>query len=145
MPSHPVPGTQTNPKEHPKADDKEPSDAPSDVSFKKDEYTIALLLPFESNKVYISDLAKETSYYFPQETQLAVEYYQGAMMALDSLQKMGLKSKVFVYDVGLDTIAFKNVLRKPEMKNTDLLIGPVSNRSLKIASQFSLKNKVTLV
>ncbi len=145
LPSHPVPGTQTNPKEHPKADDKAPSDAPSDVSFKKDEYTIALLLPFESNKVYISDLAKGTSYYFPQETQLAVEYYQGAMMALDSLQKMGLKSKVFVYDVGLDTIAFKNVLRKPEMKNTDLLIGPVSNRSLKIASQFSLKNKVTLV
>ncbi|MBA2407485.1 MAG: amino acid ABC transporter substrate-binding protein [Chitinophagales bacterium] len=145
LPQHPGPGTQTHPKEQPKADDKEPSGAPSAINYKKDEYTIALLLPFESNKVYIADLTEESSYYFPQESQLAVEYYQGALLALDSLQKMGLKSKILVYDVGMDTSALRNVLRKPEMKNADLLIGPVSNSSLKIASQFSLKNKVTLV
>src|SRR5438105_2332401 len=69
---------------------------------KKGPYTIAMLLPFENNKVYVNDLMEAASYSFPQESQLAVEYYQGATIALDSLSRKGLKATVLVTDAGSD-------------------------------------------
>jgi ABC-type branched-subunit amino acid transport system substrate-binding protein len=111
---------------------------------KKEEYNIGLLLPFQSQKVHLTDL-KESDYFFPEETQLAVEYYQGAMLALDSLRQAGLKARLMIYDVNSDSLQTTRVLSKPELKQADLLIGPVSTSGLKIASGFALKNKIFLV
>src|SRR6185295_17669441 len=61
---------------------------PENSLVKKNEYTIALLLPFHAGRVYVEDL-NGGDYFFPDETQVAVEYYQGALLALDSLSKIG--------------------------------------------------------
>ncbi|MEO6168249.1 MAG: hypothetical protein ABIO46_03160 [Chitinophagales bacterium] len=111
----------------------------------KNEYTIAMLLPFQGSKVFITDLNESSEYYFPEESQLAAEYYQGAMIALDTLKKMGLKAKMVVYDVGMDTTQLKKRLLEPDLKSADLIIGPVGNSSLKITCEFSMKNKIWLV
>lgn len=112
---------------------------------KKEEYTIALLLPFQSSKISLDDLMDVSGYYFPEESQLAVEYYQGAMIALDSLEQSGLNVRLLAYDVGLDTLQLKAILRKPELKEADLIIGPVGIGNMKIAAGFSLENKIYLV
>ncbi|HUM47111.1 MAG TPA: hypothetical protein PLD84_09290, partial [Chitinophagales bacterium] len=104
-----------------------------------------MLLPFQSSKVFITDLSESSSYYFPEESQLAAEYYQGALIALDSLKRMGLKTKISVYDVGMDSMQLKKTLLEPGLKNADLIIGPVGNSSLKITCQFSISNKIWLV
>jgi ABC-type branched-subunit amino acid transport system substrate-binding protein len=127
----------------PKGEITEPVPSPS--ASKKNEYTIALLLPFESKKVYITDLMEASSYYFPEESQLSAEYLNGAMIALDSLKKLGMKTRLLVYDVGIDSSLIKSTLQKPELKKADLIIGPVGNNSLKLVSQFSMSNKIWLV
>ena len=116
----------------------------SGVSKHENEFTIGLLLPFLGSKVYINDLS-QSSYFFPEESQLAVEYYQGAMLAIDSLQHLGLRVKVLVCDVGSDTMVLKTRLLNPELKKADLLIGPVNITGLKLAADFSLKNNIYLV
>ncbi|MGB3073957.1 MAG: ABC transporter substrate-binding protein [Chitinophagales bacterium] len=122
-----------------------PVTIPDKKPYKKTSYTIAMLLPFGSSKAYISNLDEPGGYNFPEESQLAAEYYQGALMALDSLQQLGLNVKLLVHDVGLDTIQLKKNLMAPDLISADLIIGPVGNSNLKIACDFSLSHKIWLV
>ncbi len=107
-------------------------------------YTIALLLPFNSQKVFVRDL-QQSDFYFPDESQIAVEFYQGAMLALDSLKQMGLNATVLVYDVGNDSVTVNNVLAKPQLKDANLIIGPLSGYALKATTAFSFNEHIPLV
>ena len=106
--------------------------------------TIAFLLPFNSQKVFINDLT-QSNFFFPNETQLAVEYYQGALLALDSLKKGGLNASVFVMDTGNDSTSVKAALAKRPLKNADLIFGPFSGYGLREAYAFAGSNHTFIV
>src|SRR5690606_10202009 len=55
----------------------------------KDEYRVAILLPFMLNK---------GAGYSEIVSNMSAEFLMGAQMAIDSLEKAGLKAKVYVYD-----------------------------------------------
>jgi ABC-type branched-subunit amino acid transport system substrate-binding protein len=112
---------------------------------KKGPYTIAMLLPFQNNKVYVNDLMETASYSFPQESQLAVEYYQGATIALDSLGRKGLKATVLVADAGTDSVQLRSALKNPQLKDANFIIGPVSPAGLNLVADFAKTNQVYLV
>ena len=80
---------------------------------KKEEYNIALMLPFylEGGEAGFKDVA--------------TEFYMGVELAIDSLEKMGFKAKLYVYDAKNDSAAIMNLLKKPEMKQMDLVFGPL--------------------
>ena len=103
---------------------------------KKTNYKIAILLPFflekgENNSDYISTLA--------------TEFYMGAKLAIDSLEKMGLEAQVFVYDSKTDTISIKKILEKPEFATMDLVFGPLSPDNVDIVAKWCKLNKVRMV
>ena len=103
---------------------------------KKDEYNIALLLPFFLDKgqgysQYVSDLS--------------TEFYMGAQLAIDSLSKLGLKAKVFVYDSQNDSVTIKNVLKKPEFASMDMVIGPLFPDKMGIVAKWCKEKKVKFV
>jgi LysM repeat protein len=103
---------------------------------KKKHYNIALLLPFfldkgENNSDYISTVA--------------TEFYMGAKLAIDSLEKMGLEAKVFVYDSKTDTISIKKILEKAEFSEMDLVFGPLSPDNVDIVARWCKANKVRMI
>jgi LysM repeat protein len=103
---------------------------------KKTNYKIAILLPFflvkgEYNSEYISTLA--------------TEFYMGAKLAIDSLEKMGLDAQVFVYDSKTDTISIKKILEKPEFSKMDLVFGPLSPDNVDIVARWCKVNKVRMI
>ena len=103
---------------------------------KKTNYKIAILLPFfleksENNSDYISTLA--------------TEFYMGAKLAIDSLEKMGLDAQVFVYDSKTDTISIKKILEKPEFATMDLVFGPLSPDNVDVVAKWCKLNKVRMV
>ncbi|MBA3647867.1 MAG: amino acid ABC transporter substrate-binding protein [Chitinophagales bacterium] len=110
---------------------------------KKKQYTVALFLPFESGKIYIRDLLKG-NFFIPDETQLAVEYYQGLLLALDSLKSLGLQLKLLAYDSG-DSVHLLSILKNDEIKTADLIMGPVLNNRLQVVEKFSSENKIYLL
>src|SRR5215469_15477250 len=61
------------------------------------ELVIALLLPFQSEDVYQLENGK---FHFGEESQLSVEYFQGASLAVDSLNKAGIHCRLLVFDAG---------------------------------------------
>ena len=75
----------------------------------------------------------------------ALEFHQGALLAIDSLRKQGLNAKVAVFDTMRDTIKMDQLLKSTEMKNMDLIIGPFSTELVNQVASFARENKIYYV
>lgn len=103
---------------------------------RKDEYAIAILLPF---------FLEKGQGYSESYTDLSTEFYMGAQLAIDSLEKLGLNSKIYVYDSQNDTASIKAILKKPEFKQMDMVIGPLFPDKMGIVAKWCKENKVKFV
>ncbi len=117
--------------------------AGEDSSRFKEFYDIALVLPFYLDSVYEIPDSVEVSYY--QESEIAVEFYNGVVLALDSLKKLGFKANIHVFDDLNDGLRMKDIAHDLIMKSVDLLIGPVFNNNLRIMSQYAKRDSIYLV
>lgn len=67
---------------------------------------------------------------FPKFLNPGLEFYEGAQMALDSLQKEKLRLDVHLYDTRSSAQGIADVLHSPDFQNTGLIIGLVENGEL---------------
>ena len=74
-----------------------------------------------------------------------VEYYEGFLMALDSLKKTGVSVDLHTFDSGKSTASVNQVLQKAEMKNMDIIFGPAYADQVKPMAEFAEKNNIRLV
>lgn len=112
---------------------------------KKQKYKVGLMLPFELslNDSIEKELAKGNDLYVL--TEIALEYYRSTKLALDSLKKRGLDLDVYVYDVGEDLVNARVTIKKPEIKDLDLIIGPLHKASLAVVSDMAREQGIYLV
>ena len=111
---------------------------------RKDVYNMAIMLPFavDSRFMYSFDFESGTSAFRPL---LSLEMYEGMLVALKDLEKLGLRMNVRVYDTRNDPQVVQQILAKPEMKNMDLIIGPLFSKTLAVAAPFAKANRIFLV
>jgi len=113
----------------------------------KDTYQIAVMLPLFLDKN--DTLARERKLDDPikvyPKSIIGLEFYQGAMLALDSLKRQGHKSVVTVYDTEKDTSKIKEIIRDPKLPNADIIIGPLYRSNLKMIRQYAIENKIHMV
>lgn len=105
------------------------------------EYNVGMMLPFNVMRNNL-DFANDS---VDDKSKLALEFYEGAVIALQELQKEGMNLNVYVYDTEKDPEKVEMLLKQSAMKKLDVLIGPVYNKPLKIASEFAKRNKVLMV
>lgn len=105
-------------------------------AMRKQAYNVAALMPFQLNQ----DLGQAA-----RKNQFATDLYAGMKMAQDSLKRQGININLFAYDAGTDTTAVKQILNSPELKQMDLVIGPVYKSSAKIAGRFAAENNVNVI
>jgi LysM repeat protein len=103
---------------------------------RQNNYKIALLLPFFLDKGEGSS---------DNLTTLATEYYMGAQLAVDSLEKLGLKAQLYVFDTKNDTNAIKKILAKPEFQSMDLVFGPLIPDKVDVVARWCKENKARMV
>ena len=89
---------------------------------------VALLLPFgldhlKSGTGYTSESLREA--------EIALNYYRGFKLALDSLTAKGYSYKVNVYDTKGDNAQAHSLATNPAVKASDLIVGPVFPDGLK--------------
>ena len=103
---------------------------------KKDIKTIraAIMLPFMAG----TDANKE-------EQLRMVEYYEGFLMAVDSLKKQGVSVDLYTYDTKGKPAVVNNILSKKEMKEMDIIFGPAKAESIDNLANFADKNNIRLV
>lgn len=75
-----------------------------------------------------------------------INFYEGARIALDVLEKEGYNIECFVYDVGEnDTEKMREALSFSEMKDMDLIVPLVFKNPFAIAADFAKANKIPIV
>lgn len=103
---------------------------------KKDTYNIALYAPLYLDSVS-SDMPTRS---LPRYILPGLDFYEGAQLALDSLQAMGVKLNVTVYDS-----KNKQNIHSANLINTDLIIAAVGTPEIKDLSDIARKKEINLV
>lgn len=108
----------------------------------KESYNVALLIPLYLERIQ----EEEEDLTDPRHPSFTfMEYYQGMLIAMDSIRKMGADISLTVYDVCDRPEKARAVLRKPEMRNMDLIIGPFFPGTLRIVAEFAGRNNVPVI
>lgn len=114
----------------------------------KEEYNIAFFLPFhaeEANAIELEKIIKGEEQ-LPNKTIVALQFYEGALLAIDSLKKLKLNAKIFVYDIDdTDSLNILNTLKKPELAEMDLMIGPLYGSSFMPVAKFAKEHMIPIV
>ena len=98
---------------------------------------VALLIPFDADLSKSSDLKKRMT-----------EYYEGILLAIDTLRKKGYSTELFVYDIGEEGVAkTKKILQEKsdELKKANIIIGGFTNEHIKLIADFAKTNKIKYV
>ena len=112
----------------------------------KKKYTVALILPF-SAKLSSSLLSGNKKNTNPNSASTSIKYisfYQGVVLALDSLADKGLNVRLNVYDVN-NELEMGQLLEKPEMQTTDLIIGIIYVNAVKKIADFSKQHHIPFI
>jgi len=93
----------------------------------------AVILPF------LPDAASRS------ESARMVEYYEGFLMAVDSLKRSDTSIDLYTYNSGANVNSLNDILSKNEMKNMDIIFGPLQQQQIKPLADFAKKNDIRLV
>ncbi|MFY0254717.1 ABC transporter substrate-binding protein [Chitinophaga sp. 30R24] len=110
---------------------------------KKATYNIAFFTPLYLDSVFATttDIPGRN---MPKYVLPGLEFYEGAQLALDSLQQQGYQLKVTVYDSKAKQ-SITSLIRSKALDGTDLIIGAISNPELKELSDFAKEKEINLV
>lgn len=74
-----------------------------------------------------------------------LEFYEGALLALNSAKDSGQRFEVYVYDTEKSTSKLSGILAKPEWLNMDVIIGPAYPSQVSVVSQFAYEHQIPVV
>jgi LysM repeat protein len=103
---------------------------------------LVFMLPFRLDRVNFNDRKKTISQIETRrDINLSVGFYSGAMVALDSIKKMGVSVDVKTFDTELSQSKVKEILFRENLLGVNAIIGPVSSSALnEVAVQAASKN-----
>lgn len=121
---------------------------------RKSVYNIALLLPlytkeFENPETdslgYKLPQSKNEAKKVPQRSVNFLDFYQGALVAIDSLKDAGMSVNLWVYDTQKNAAKTKALLAEQGLSKADLIIGPIYPESLKPVAEFAKEHRIPIV
>jgi LysM repeat protein/ABC-type branched-subunit amino acid transport system substrate-binding protein len=112
-----------------------------------DTFRIALMIPFYSELE--SEIRTSSAYYSKGANSYKsfrfIQFYEGFLMALDSIKQLGFNAEVYIYDTEGDTATTRMITEKPEFQSLDLVIGPLFHENVKIVLKAGKSNNLKVV
>ncbi len=146
-----APKKVTEKPEFPEKKEPEKVKAPFDVKafgekVKKPVYEVALFLPLNIDEVMSdSGFAIGNRQPLPAATLSGLEFYEGALMALDSLRKKNIQIRLHVYDSKSEREPLTSLLDSKKLDSTDLIIGDVKGDAFREIGAYAKKQQINFV
>lgn len=105
-------------------------------TYHKPVYTVSLMYPFMLSTLDPTPGRKRN--------QLILDLYEGMKLAVDTLAYRGVKIDLRAYDTERKAATINRLLATPELKNTDLIIGPFFPDENKLIQDFSNANRINV-
>lgn len=74
-----------------------------------------------------------------------IQFYEGVLLAIDSLQKSGVSVRLTVFDTQRKVDSIRQYISSDEFLGTDLIIGPIYQSVQKEVAQIAAKNRIPIV
>lgn len=98
-----------------------------------DHINVAVMLPF---------MLKEEN---NLKSELYTEYYQGFLLAVDSLKRKGYSINLSAYDTEGSADVVRSILQKPQMTTMDLIIAPDQEEAIDLIADFGERYDINVV
>lgn len=102
---------------------------------------ISVFIPFQLNKFNLKTVTKAQI----GKADMALDFYQGLMLGIDSAANEGLNFKVNVFDSRDDNSQLAALSKREAVKASNLMIGPIFPDGVKYMAQFSEANKMPMI
>ena len=103
---------------------------------------ISLLIPFELNKVDLKTATKAQI----EQSAMAIDFYQGFKLGVDSAARSGLNFKLNVFDTQDNNAQIDELIRKNVgLAESNIIVGPVFPQGLKHIAGFTAAKGIPLV
>lgn len=79
------------------------------------------------------------------EQSRMVEFYEGFLMAADSMKRKGVSLDIYVYDTQGSSTGVNFILSQPIMKEMNVIFGPVHTNAIATVAPFAEKHHIRLV
>lgn len=133
----------------------------TDVEDLKGKINVTLMLPLmldeNSKRTYIDSsdyndngnriyrLIKRPDDWMYPRSELFVEFYEGALLAVQALIREGLDVELQVFDTMRDSLRVARFMETGRLRNTDLLIGPVYPDNMEQVARYARKYRIPVV
>jgi len=74
-----------------------------------------------------------------------LEYFQGSILAIDSMRQAGMKLEVRYFDTRRSLTRTRSILEDEDLENFDLFMGPFYLFNLELVAEFALEHKIPVV
>jgi len=107
-------------------------------------YKIAVFAPIYLDSAFDGDTYKAGINNLPKSVLPGLDFYNGVMMAVDSLQQEGINADIFVYDT--KTANISSLIQKNELNDVSLIIASFTNsKEIKPLADLALLKKIPLI
>lgn len=106
-------------------------------SIKKERYNVAVLLPFMTEKLDIENMSLRR--------YLVIDLYEGIKVGVAKLERSGIKINLFAFDTKRDSTATQHLIDNGELDSMDLIIGPLSQVTSELISNYCYKKRINMV
>lgn len=119
----------------------------ADSTAKKDIYNVAVILPLflDMNDSLMAKMKIDEKEKVFSKSIIAIQFYQGCLMAVDSLEKQGMRFNVRYYDSANDSNAVDKMISEGKFNNSDLIIGPFYLSQFRRVVEFARERKIHIV
>jgi hypothetical protein len=106
---------------------------------------VAVFAPLYLDSAFDNSMNFRYGSNFPKFLNPGLEFYEGIQLAVDSLQKEGVKMDIHVFDTrGANSSVAKFALN-PELNNTDLIIGHITGSEAKALAEIAAKKNIPFI
>ena len=109
---------------------------------------LALLLPFNIAKIE-SDTLNSTTIHLKKDKflNMTLDFYAGALMAIDSAKVLGLNIDVAIFDSQetKNASAIASIIQNNNLQDSDVIIGPFYQNNVEKTAELLLKNEVPVI
>ncbi len=97
----------------------------------------------DGDKIY--KIVKRPQDWIYPRSELFVEFYEGALLAIDKLREKGLNVDLSVYDTGPDSLKVSDLIASGQLRNSDLIIGPVYTYNVEQVANYARTYRIPVV
>lgn len=110
-----------------------------------DKLKIAIFAPLYLDSAFDGALNYRYGKTFPKFINPGLEFYEGAQLALDSLQKENAQLEVFVFDTRADGKSIETAFKDTTLEGVDLVIAHASSNEIRAFADFAAVKKIPFI